>query len=562
MKSVYLTLLLGLAWLLGSTSTYAYSIDKVHTRVWIAPTGEVLVNEVMTYTFDGNPETIERSFSFMEDVELFEAFHITEGETTPGNIQPNNVMAFPVEKNGASWSITLPSLPSYEPQTFVYVYRLQEVVKTYSDYSQLTLPLYSKSYDEKLTDVTLDVVLPFEISPTRVHGFFDDRYGRIQEKSMLLWTFYTPESPLMSTTDIRLLFPSEGMTQPVTTSPYTFAQAVEVESDRIAEGQAKWAYQQQMLPFLKGLSTLLFLVLVFFVGYRFFKERQRQANPLEVMNTSPLTVAYIDPPERPTQLFLGGLYELVEQHKLRVTYDNGLVFHKTSSDTLTPAQQQLVDLLFEDTTTLVWNQAVTRIPLLPRGRVRRWRRVADQEKRQEFNFLRLPRRIAYVLQALSIFIVATFHYLDRSDTTMIVVMTGVALILIGLMVWLRSSLWVVSLNIFLLISIFLLEDPDVIQVAAVNILLISFLYFLLRWLSYSDQAWQARKDVRTFRQTLIYDSNFALSKEQVDRWLIRAFLLQTKKHPLYLPKVTETIEPEEAPLYHQLSLQDRFKNRR
>lgn len=165
-------------------------------------------------------------------------------------------------------------------------------------------------------------------------------------------------------------------------------------------------------------------------------------------------------------------------------------------------------------------------------------------------------------QGLSIFIIAIFHYLDRSDTTMVVVMTGVALILFGLMVWLRSSLWVVSLNIFLLISIFLLEDPDVIQVAAINILLISLVHFLLPWLNYSEQAWQARKDVRTFRQTLVYDPHFALTKEQADRWLIRAFLLQTKRHPLYLPKVTETIEPYEAPLYHQLSLQDRLKNRR
>lgn len=526
------------------------------------PTGEVLVNEVMYYTFDGSPDTLERSFSSMEDVEQFEAFHIPEGEKTPGHIQPNSLLALGVEKNGSDWSITLPSLPSYEQQAFVYVYRLQEVVKTYSDYSQLTLPLYSKTYDEVLSDVTLDVVLPFEISPERVHGFFDDRYGRIQDKTTLLWSFYTPKSPLMSTTDIRLLFPSEGMTQTATTSPYTFAQAVEVESKRIAEGQAKWGYQRQMLPFLTALAISLFLVLAAFAGYRFLKERRRQANPLEVMNTSPLTVAYIDPPERPTQLFLGGLYELVEQQQLRVTYDNSLVFHQTGTDALTPAQQQLIDLLFEDHSSLVWNQAVTRIPLLKRSSVREWRRLANQEKQENFHFSRFPRRIAYVLQALLIFAVSVLHYFDRSDTMMIAFMTGVALILFGLMWWLRTSLWVYSLNIFLLVSIFLLEDPDVIRVAFANVVAISLIHFSLRWMSYSERAWQARKDVQTFRQTLIYDPNFALSKEQVDRWLIRAFLLQTKKHPLYLPRVTETIEPDEAPLYHQLSLQDRLKNRR
>lgn len=559
MRHYHFLLLIGLAWCLFSSTAQAYSIDHVHTRVWIAPTGEVLVNEVFTYTFDGNPETIDRSFLSMEDVEQFEAFHIPIGETTPGFIRQTELVPLPVEKNGSDWSITLPSLPSFEEQTFVYVYQLQEVVETYADYSQLTISLYSKDYNEKLSDVTLDVVLPFEISPQRVHGFFDDRYGRIQEKTPLVWSFHTPHSPSMSTTDIRLLFPSEGMTQPVTPSPHSFAEAVEKEAQQISQGQTFWGYQQQMIPPLWVLSALLFLLAALFLVLRFLKERQREARPLDVMEVSPLSVAYIDPPERPSHLLLGGLYELVEQQQLRVTYDNGLLFHKTVTTKLTPAQHYLIDLLFQDENSLIWNQAAARFPSMKRGSVQKWRRLVEQEKRQEFKFTRWPRLVVHVLNALTILVVFLLHYLDRGDVTITYFMTGVALALFVMTMKSHFYRWGVSLSIFLLLAIFLLEDPDVMKASAASVIALLLIQILLPQMTYSEIAWQARKNVQTFRQTLIYDSNFALTKDQVERWLIRAYLLQTRKNPLYLPKVTGSVESHEAPLYHHFALQNRIK---
>lgn len=45
----------------SSGEAKSYSIDKVHIKSWIQPNGDLLVNEIFTYTFDGSFHNLYRA---------------------------------------------------------------------------------------------------------------------------------------------------------------------------------------------------------------------------------------------------------------------------------------------------------------------------------------------------------------------------------------------------------------------------------------------------------------------------------------------------------------------
>ena len=64
----------------------SFTVDRVQIKGWVQPDGDMLVNEVFTYTLDGSFSQLTRSFpgKHLEQIHLFEAYLVDEQEPLSG----------------------------------------------------------------------------------------------------------------------------------------------------------------------------------------------------------------------------------------------------------------------------------------------------------------------------------------------------------------------------------------------------------------------------------------------------------------------------------------------
>ncbi|MFJ8063318.1 DUF2207 domain-containing protein [Psychrobacillus sp. NPDC096426] len=113
----------------------SYSIDKVHIKSWIQPNGDLLVNEVFTYTFDGTYTSLKRSFPKEHDANVkdFYAHELSTLSPEPGFIEDHTLNTLKVTKENGVYRTSINK--TNEQASFLYVYTLSNAVKAYDTYS-------------------------------------------------------------------------------------------------------------------------------------------------------------------------------------------------------------------------------------------------------------------------------------------------------------------------------------------------------------------------------------------------------------------------------------------
>ena len=106
----------------------SYSIEKVHIKSWIQPNGDLLVNEVFTYNFEGSFFNLRRSFPIDhgKNVEEFYAYELAQLNLEPGFIEQSLMTPLEVtqEKNTYYSGISVQD----QQVSFLYVYTLKNSV--------------------------------------------------------------------------------------------------------------------------------------------------------------------------------------------------------------------------------------------------------------------------------------------------------------------------------------------------------------------------------------------------------------------------------------------------
>lgn len=292
----------------------SFTIDQVDIRGWIQPNGDLLVNEIFTYTFDGKYKQVSRSIQRKgnEGVTNYYSYELVNPEAKLGNVKMSDLKQLPVEVKGYTFISKTPSQD--EKRSFFYTYTLKNAIKSYDTYSDLTIPFFGtdENHDIALSNVKIDIFFPEEVDPSRIHAFFHDRQGKVLSKDSWGVHFSTPLSDMYQLTETRMLFPSTIMKeQKKVAAPVPLHKVVSQENEHEKVLQTKMELKKQFSSVLIGLCIVTSFA-CFILIVRNLLPTRKDGN--SILNKDPLTLHMIHNRGRLTPYsFLAGLYSLVEK---------------------------------------------------------------------------------------------------------------------------------------------------------------------------------------------------------------------------------------------------------
>lgn len=294
----------------------SYSVDRVQIKGWVQPNGDMLVNEVFTYTLDGSFSQLTRSFPEMHlgQVQQFEAYLLDDLEPIVGEIEESALTKAPATRAGSTYQTAIRA--EDEIVSVLYVYTMQNAVTSYETYSDLSVTYFEggDNHDEDLNNIEITYALPGDAGEGQIHGFLHDREGQVRKVYRDGISFHTPKSSAHTVTKTRVLFPSKMMTeQQKITEPIPFEEAIQQEQQLIDQKESRWAN----IPVAKSIAnslSIFFIVLILLL----ILLRQRVFSLFGsidlVLQTDPTYLAFVDHNSRfNRKSFLSGLFSLVEK---------------------------------------------------------------------------------------------------------------------------------------------------------------------------------------------------------------------------------------------------------
>lgn len=568
----------------------SYSIDEVRIRAWIQPDGDLLVNEILTYNFDGDYDRVSRAIHKKnhKGVEIFEAYELVNPKAELGYVDMEDLRPLEVSREDNTYRAALPAKD--EKKNVFFIYELKGAVKTYDSYSDLTVPFFGTdtNHDEDLNKVTIDFVFPEELRPNSYFAFFHDRQGKVTEKGPRVVRFNTPESEMYSLTETRLLFPSSVMSeQSKTRAPMSLKEAI-AEEEQLAEKNAALKKQLSMLEnVLTGLAAFLALGVVTLLFMRFLRKLRGADRPEELLQTDPLILYMIsrrgkmDP-----YAFMAGLYSLVEKGKAAVrteqnagrflkddqSADQTLYFTLTAPETsLSKCEQMLVSWLFKrkakNGNPVFFMSDIAGASSQQRNNPQhlhnyhtKYKLFKDNEKEwfacvlnglKEEGMMsgKMSTLVRRGLMLIVFSAVIYAYYLDFLSTTSIVIYSIIAgfLLIRG---WLKPGrkLFILLFYLVSLIASAMLYDAETITLLLITIVLSTVLSLLTPHMTLSAEALAIESGIQAFKKQLKLERFQEQMSSQSDKWMIRSLLLKPKVQSRALNKEFVSDDKSAAPL--------------
>lgn len=294
----------------------SYTVDQVQIKGWVQPDGDMLVNEVFTYSLDGSFSRLTRSFpeKHRDQIHLFEAYLVEGPERVVGEIEESALTKAEVTREGGTYVTALPA--DRKSVSVLYVYTLHKAVTSYDSYSDLSVTYFESgdNHDEDLHNVDISYVLPGDAGEDSVHGFLHDREGQLVKVYRDGITFHTPKSAAYTVTETRVLFPSTIMTgQQKFSAPESLEEAILKEQERIDKNDFRWANSPAAINVGNGLS-LLFIALS--IGLLLLRQSVFSlfGRPELILDSDPTYLAFVaHNGQFNRKSFLSGLFSLVEK---------------------------------------------------------------------------------------------------------------------------------------------------------------------------------------------------------------------------------------------------------
>ena len=87
----------------------SFTIDEVQIKGWVQPNGDMLVNEIFTYTFDGEFSEVTRSFPerHLGQMDGFEAYLLDTKNPVVGEVKDSMLTRLNVTANGETQKATI-----------------------------------------------------------------------------------------------------------------------------------------------------------------------------------------------------------------------------------------------------------------------------------------------------------------------------------------------------------------------------------------------------------------------------------------------------------------------
>ncbi|PZE21601.1 DUF2207 domain-containing protein [Paenibacillus xerothermodurans] len=323
-KWLALLLLPTVLFLSGWETGEDYTIDQVSARAQVLPDGDMYVEELFTYTFDGSYSGTKR---YLQEeghngIEFFEAY-VAPNNQPLGRFSHEGLQPLKVEYNADDYTFYIYNAAYSATKQVYYRYRVDQAASKYVRTGELDWQFFTGN-ERPLANVTLDIILPRAFNKDQIHVFLQDRRGgQITNTSGTTIQYKNAELAVEGTAELRLLFPSEFLTEaPTKSRAVRIEQILQEEQQRemrFAARPARLALAEQLIV---GLLVLLLIGIAAYIspaakliGW----VRRKEITPEQLENTDPVLISYIYRKGRMKKHdFIAGVFALHRKGYIRI----------------------------------------------------------------------------------------------------------------------------------------------------------------------------------------------------------------------------------------------------
>ena len=550
---------------IGSVAAKSYSIDEVQIRGWIDRDGTMLVNELFTYSFDGDFTKLTRAFpaEHRQQISGFKAFEVQDGHAEVGFVDESKMHRLPVSLNKENWVTKIAQTDG--TIQVMYIYYMKNAVVSYDTYSDLQLTLFEKgsNHNIDMKQLQISFILPEGVSEQNLHGYLQASNGEepvVHENGI---QFYTPVSKANTLTATRMLFPSSIMTaQNKGEAPIPLEEVMAEEQQKAEHEAWKAAQIPNLEKIALVLSVLLGLFAAFFIWMR-SPGRGYFGSVDYVMKTDPLYLSFVDHSGSWFRSsFLAGLFSLVDKGEVDVELADSadrfldhpgsppksLQFHLLKGRSgLSEFERTLVTWLFKirksqrqfhlhDIAEGKESKAALRKQHAFEVEHGKWH---EEVKELLVDSGTLSKRLSYLLK-LSILIVTgfvaagAFYVTGDEEWGWNLVLPAIFFFIALYSIKEKIQKW--PSIIYFVVLLFLVNSIEYGElVTALSIfIIVAFIAFYLipKTILSSKTALYAKMSMNKFRRQMKYGMPEGLSEEEQQQFLIRAYLLKPSKKKL------------------------------
>jgi uncharacterized membrane protein YgcG len=554
----------------------SYSIEKVHIKSWIQPNGDLLVNEVFTYNFEGSFFNLRRSFPIDhgKNVEKFYAYELAQLNLAPGFIDQSLMTPLEVtqEKNTFYSGIDIQD----QQVSFLYVYTLKNSVIAYDKYNKLDVVYFEEGdeHDQDYFNVTIDYIFPNTVEQNRFEGVLYNKAKVYTEKNTFGIRFNTHRSKAFTETKTSLIFPAELISLTgKTNAPLSYENALANEIKEQKYWNKKLTYMDTLISILPKVAFAILIIILCFLFFLPQRHFWRNGHSDEVLSTDVLYLFYVDKCGKPhSKAFLAGLFSLAEKGAVKVKLAKSALRFK--DDPKAPEETLDFRLTKGELATSLFEKQMTSWLFATKSGSRKWAfhlhdaaGAARDKKRSEYFHTKvsvfkkkqtewhhlvekeleeagaLNRRIPLLTITIATLIVSLFTmfaYYANVQGYFAIACIGIFTILFLVILWMkkRSPLFFSIYAVLIFFFSLSIGNEDAENLIIGLLLMVVILYLVVPKYILSMNAVRAKDAIRSYRKELKNGMPTTLNDDEQEKWIVRAYLLGRKNVAIPLEELS------------------------
>lgn len=554
----------------------SYSIEKVHIKSWIQPNGDLLVNEVFTYHFDGSFSSLRRSFPLDhgKNVEQFYAYELPPFNLEPGFIDQTMMTPLQVSKDNNTYYTNIDK-PDQQV-SFLYTYTLKNSVIAYDQYNKLDVVYFEEgeAHDQNYFNVTIDYIFPETVETNRFEGVLYNKAKVETGKNNIGIRFSTHISKAYTETRTSLIFPADLITLTGKTKAslsYKDALANEIEEQK--KWNKKLSYMDSLISFIPKVAFVVLIIILCFLFFLPQRHFWRKGHSDEVLNTDVLYLFFVDKCGKPhPKAFLAGLFSLAEKGAVKVRQaksafrfkhypkapEETLDFQLTNGGLATSVfEKHMTGWLFTTRSgSRKWafhlHDAAgaakdnknskffhSKIKVFKKKQIE-WHQLVEKELEEAGAINSKIPLLIITFATLIVSLITMFAYYANVQSYLAIACIAAFTIVFLVILWTkkRSTLFFSIYAVLLFFFTLSIGNDEIVDLTVGLLLLIVILYSVVPRNILSMNAVRAKDAVRFYRKQLKDGIPTNLNNIEQEKWIVRAYLLGKKNMDISLEEVS------------------------
>ena len=258
----------------------SYFVSNYDAHITIAPNGCADIQESITYRFDGDLRGVYLNIDTTgsDGIENMQLFCVKGNAEVPivasGSQQPET---YTLNKNGTINKYTVYEPSSNEDKTFIFRYRLLNVITSYKDVAEFDRLVIGRNWECELNNVKITISLPEGAVKEDLKAF---AHGPLTGSSKIIngntIEFIVPSVPANTFVETIALFPPSLTPDSVKKSADTHLATVIARENKLADEANKQREQARQAVYIEtviiGLLFALWLVIIIYLYIKYDKE--------------------------------------------------------------------------------------------------------------------------------------------------------------------------------------------------------------------------------------------------------------------------------------------------